>query len=678
MPRKTVFQRLTDVVIGTGNGTSSAPVNTTPVYNIDPVGNGSEVIASFSSKEERDNKLLQMKQQRLLAYQWGKIGYETATQQLAGANQVRVMYRDADLMDAWPEIGAALDAISEESTVINDKGKMLNIYSDSERVRAILEDLFVNRLDIHVLLPMIFRATAKYGNEFMFLNIDKDNGILGWRELPVHEMVRIENGLNNGYGGSTMYSSAMNLKPDEVKFVWEGHNQESPFMNWQVAHFRLIKDSLYLPYGVSYLNKARRHWRMLSMMEDAMLLYRLERSIERRIFKVNVGLIDDADIPAFLQQFMNNVKRAPIIDPQTGQMDLRKNFLDVSADYVIPIKNGQDPTTIETLQSAQNSTSMEDINYMQNKVLTALRIPKAYLNFQEAQGKGQNLSLLDIRFNRVINNIQQAILMELNKIAIIHLYVLGFRDEITNFTLSLNNPSNQVEMMVLENLSRRIGVASAALSEQGGGIPIMSWHKVQKDIMGLTDSEISNLLNEIRLEAALALEIQNTPQIIKKTGLFDKVDRIYGEPGAQYSEQPQGGDEGGFGGGGGPTGGGGGLDFGGGFGDTLGDFGGEMGSGADLSGSEGSEGLAEMGGGGEEAPAPLTESIDELKKNAAKKMFLEAYNYRNSRLNETARGNVNVIDSAFLINEELNSAIKGLEDEITENIDKNDNNNEEE
>ena len=681
MPRKTVFQRLTDVVIGTGNGTSSAPVNTTPVYNIDPVGNGSEVIASFSSKEERDNKLLQMKQQRLLAYQWGKIGYETATQQLAGANQVRVMYRDADLMDAWPEIGAALDAISEECTVINDKGKMLNIYSDSERVRAILEDLFVNRLDIHVLLPMIFRATAKYGNEFMFLNIDKDNGILGWRELPVHEMVRIENGLNNGYGGSTMYSSAMNLKPDEVKFVWEGHNQESPFMNWQVAHFRLIKDSLYLPYGVSYLNKARRHWRMLSMMEDAMLLYRLERSIERRIFKVNVGLIDDADIPAFLQQFMNNVKRAPIIDPQTGQMDLRKNFLDVSADYVIPIKNGQDPTTIETLQSAQNSTSMEDINYMQNKVLTALRIPKAYLNFQEAQGKGQNLSLLDIRFNRVINNIQQAILMELNKIAIIHLYVLGFRDEITNFTLSLNNPSNQVEMMVLENLNRRIGVASAALSEQGGGIPIMSWHKVQKDIMGLTDSEISNLLNEIRLEAALALEIQNTPQIIKKTGLFDKVDRIYGEPGAQYSEQPQGGDEGGFGGGGGPAGGGGGLDFGGGFGDTLGDFGGEMGGGTDLSGSEGSEGLAEMGGGGgtgEETPAPLTESIDELKKNAAKKMFLEAYNYRNSRLNETARGNVNLIDSAFLINEELNSAIKGLEDKISENIDKNDDNNEEE
>ena len=122
------------------------------------------------------------------------------------------------------------------------------------------------------------------------------------------------------------------MKPDEVKFVWEGHNDGIPFQSWQVAHFRLINDSLFLPYGVSWLNKVRRHWRILSMMEDGMLLYRLERSIERRVYKVNVGLIDDADVPAFLQEFMNGVKRAPIIDPQTGQVDLRKNFLDVSAD----------------------------------------------------------------------------------------------------------------------------------------------------------------------------------------------------------------------------------------------------------------------------------------------------------------------------------------------------------
>ena len=196
--------------------------------------------------------------------------------------------------------------------------------------------------------------------------------------------------------------------PNDVKFVWEGHNESTPYQSWQVAHFRLIKDSLYLPYGVSWLNGARRHWRMLSMMEDAMLLYRLERSIERRIFKVNVGLIDDADVPAFLQDFMNTVKRAPIIDAATGQIDLRKNFLDVSADYVIPVRPGQDPTSIDTLQSAQNQTSMDDIQYIENKILSILRVPKSFLNFQEAQGKGQkNLSLVDIRFNRTVNAIQQ-------------------------------------------------------------------------------------------------------------------------------------------------------------------------------------------------------------------------------------------------------------------------------
>ena len=159
---------------------------------------------------------------------------------------------------------------------------------------------------------------------------------------------------------------------------------------------------------------------MLSMMEDAMLLYRLERSIERRIYKVNVGLIDDADVPGYLQDFMNNVKRAPIIDPQTGQIDLRKNFLDVSADYVIPVRNGQDPTDISTLQSAQNQTSMDDIEYMRDKIMAGLMVPKSYLNFQEAEGKGQNMSLMDIRFNRRINSGQQSILMELN-LSLIHI-----------------------------------------------------------------------------------------------------------------------------------------------------------------------------------------------------------------------------------------------------------------
>lgn len=569
----TVFSRLNSLMSNTldGNFTAKKVAN----YSLDP---SNDILYSYDNKDARDAKLAALRQQKLLSYQWIKSGYDTSVEQLNGITQVGIMYRDADLMDAgFPEIGAALDIISEEATCIDKKGKILNIYSKSERIKNTLEDLFINRLDIHVMLPLIVRSVCKYGNEFFMLNVTNDNGIVGWRELPVHEIRRVENGVEGFYG-------SQNFKPNDVSFVWDGHNNQEPFRSWQVAHFRLIKDSLFLPYGVSILNKVRRAWRMLSMMEDAMLLYRLDKSVERRIYKVNVGAIDDADVVPFLQEFMNNVKRAPVIDPKTGQIDLRKNFLDVQADYVIPVRNGQDSATIEPLSSAQNPTSMEDIEYMLNKILAGLRTPKSFLNFQEAQGKGQNLALLDVRFSRMVNSIQQAVIMELYKIAIIHLYLLGFTDDLTNFTLTMNNPSNQMEATEIDNATKRINAATTALQEQGCGIPLMSWHDVQKEIMGKTDEEILSTLNEIRLEAAMSTELQGTSNVIKKTGMFDKVDNLFGDPDAPAVQPAQNDEEGG----GGPMGGG-----GGGAPMTMDDFGApdEM---EDTAGEEGSEELENL------------------------------------------------------------------------------------
>ena len=639
--KKNILQRLTDVVIGAGNGMQNNLRKAPSVYDIKP---SDEVLYQFKTPEERDSKLIQLKQEKLLAYQWRKAAFDGTSIKALSGNQVKVMYRDADLMDAWPEIGAALDIMAEESTTINPKGKILNITSKSDRIVSILEDLFVNRLDIHITLPMIFRSTYKYGNDFMLLNIDSNNGIMGWRELPVHEMQRLENGIQSGYGSAGAYNIGQlyNLKPDEVKFIWEGHNESSPYKNWQVAHFRMIKDSLYLPYGMSYLNKARRHWRMLSMMEDAMLLYRLERSIERRIFKVNVGLIDDADVPAYLQTFADNIKRAPVIDPQTGQIDLRKNFLDVSADFFIPVRNGQDPSDISVLQSAQNQTSMEDIEYMQKKILAALRIPKTFLNFEEPQGKGQNLSIADVRFNRTINSGQQSILMELNKIAIIHLYLLGFEDDLTNFSLTLNNPSNQIEQLELDNMSKRVNLASQALNEQGGGIPLMSWHQVQREIMGKTDSEIKEILNEIRLENALATELEQTPQIIRRTHIFDPVDNIYGESGADYQAN---GDPNGEGDpmGGGPMGGG---PMGGGpaagFGDGFDDFGGPEG-----------DGLGDLGEPGAESEGSISGAPDETDLGS---MPLQENNIKTEDV---------LLSESLSLNRKINDIVKDLDDTIS-------------
>ena len=619
---RTVFQILGDAFRGSNrNSVSKDFITSTDARQ------QNRVLYSTNDREDYEKKLATYRQQKYLAYQWKKAGADNAMESLAGYNAVKLMYRDVDLMDGTPEIGTALDIISEESCPLTGDGNMLVVKAKSARTKAILEDLFVNRLHIYTELPMVARHMCKYGNTFMFLNIDKANGVMGWMMLPVYEIDREE----NGYGPTMamVTQPTTEIKEDEIKFTWRGQNGDSVYYNWQIAHFRLLNDSFFLPYGVSLLHKARRAWRMWSMMEDAMLIWRLDKAIERRVYKVYVGAIDDSDVPAYINEIANNFKRTQIIDPTTGQVDLRKNFLDVSSDYFIPVRREDAPNPIETLQAANSQVQMEDIEYMQNKMLTALRVPKTFLNFQEAQGKGQNLSFMDVRFARMINRVQQFLLMELNKIAMIHLYVMGLKDEIGNFQLMLNTPSTTIEAQELDDLTKRVNTMQAVLADPGTGMPIMSIHRALKTIMKMSDSEIKDMFNEIRLEKAMAAELQMTANIIKHTGIFDTVDNIYGDydamaNGAQMQQQQQqGGDMLGGGGGGGMLGGLGGA--------PMDDLGGDMGGDFDM-GAPGTEGMPDMGGapgetGMEGAPAadsgaPLLESIKRNKvKNFTKKYF---------------------------------------------------------
>lgn len=680
----TIFQRL-QRVLSSGNVQRNYTTN-----DYDIISPKSDVIATANSQEEYQKKLLQAKQQALLGKQWIKANYDIANQSLAGLNDVKLMYRDADLMDAFPEIGAAMDIVSEESCYINDSGSMVNITSRSDRVKNILEDLFVNRLSIHTILPMICRSMCKYGNTFMLLNIDGKNGVLGWKQLPVYEMERWENGQNSPYATPIANLNTVDENaPQDTKFVWVGQNEYIPYRNWQVAHFRLLYDSIYLPYGVSYLNKARRHFRMLSMMEDMMLIYRLDRSIERRVFKINVGAIDENDVQAYVQEIANNFKRTPIVDPLTGQIDLRKSFMNVTEDFFIPTRNDNASSPIETLQGAQNLTAMDDIKFVQNKVLTALRVPKSFLNFEESTGDGKNLSLLDVRFTRTVNRIQQALLMELNKIAVIHLYLNGFQDELNNFTLTMNNPSSQAEMLELENLAKKITTAKDAVSDPGGGLPLTSMMWAWKHIFKWSDKEIKQNLEELRLETALSAELQKTMQIIKKTGLFDGVDNIYGEPGAEYSEQGMEGEDGNDMGGG-PAGGGG-APIGGGdldFGDEGEDMGEEMGTegemGMDMAAQE--NGATDLPQGGNEGNVPEPNLADSLMRNIQRNVLNEKKRIKDDIIKRSEHysklltekllkqekqkkqfKNVEIYDKAFFLNEEMNN-LKGQLEKMNENI----------
>jgi len=649
---KTVFQRLGDVL--RGNSGNDAALSRISQNNTNP----DEILFQTTDKDEYEKKLKTMSQEKLLSMQWIRAGMDNSEKTIQAKNQMHLLYYDCDLMDAWPEIHAALDIMSEEACVVGTTGKIVNVTSSSERIRSILEDLFVNRLNINIMLPMITRGMCKYGNEFLLLNCNAKEGVMGWRELPVAQMERLENGMTNPNVPVSFANGAGTLNPDETQFVWIGKNESLPYKSWQVAHFRLLSNSFFLPYGMSVLHGARRAWKMLSMMEDMMLIYRLERSIERRVFKIFVGNLDPQDVPAYVQQIANNFKRNPIIDPLTGQIDLRKNFMDVSSDYFIPVRTENAPTPIESLPAAQNITAMDDIQYMENKVLSALRIPKSFLNFQEPQGKGQNLSIMDIRFSRMVNKIQQALLMELNKIAITHLYLLGFTDDLTNFTLSMTNPSSQIESMELDNLQKKIQIAQTALADPGNGIPILSMHRTLREVMKMSDKEIADNINEIRLEKALAAELEKTSQIIKRTGIFDPTDNIYGEVGAEYSEEaPEG--EGGPGGAGGIGGApmGGGPDFGSDL-DMLGEPGGdEMG---DISGESDSVdmGTAPDADSGE---IPTTESVSLKKGSLITEYLNKTRKNNNKKINVTEHKKADIYSQNFFINEELNNLISELD-----------------
>jgi hypothetical protein len=511
----TVWQRLSQTF-----GPNSLLNQDYPTFKFDK-----KELLRTKSREEYEKEKLQAQQTYYLTNQWAKVENNLYSQAIYYEPTRLSAQYDYESMEYTPEISAALDIYAEESTTTNEDGFILQIYSESKRIKGVLADLFNNALDINTNLPMWTRNTCKYGDNFVYLKLDPEKGIVGVQQLPTIEIERHEVGASGKI--SVDVKNEVDKDKKALHFTWKNKNME--FQSWEIAHFRLLGDDRKLPYGTSMLEKARRIWKQLLLSEDAMLIYRTSRAPERRMFKVFVGNMNDDDVEAYVQRVANKFKREQVVDNKTGNVDMRFNQMAVDQDYFIPVRDPAAPDPITTLPGATNLSEIADIEYIQKKLLTALRVPKAFLGFEEVVGDGKNLALQDIRFARTINRIQKSMISELNKIAIVHLFLLGFEDELQNFTLGLTNPSTQADLLKIDVWKEKVLLYKDLVADPGNGIQATSSTWAKEHIFGWSDEEIKLDLQQQRLERAVGEELKATPTVISKTGIFDNIDKLYGE-----------------------------------------------------------------------------------------------------------------------------------------------------
>lgn len=642
--RGTIYQRLNSFFNFDGFGFSPDTMQQEP---------DNKIVIKGNSSDEVRRKALEIEQKKELQNKFFRTtdrGFQKALQYEAARLPA---YIDYEGMEYYPIISSALDLFMEEATTIGENGNMLTIYSNKDRIKTILDEFFYDILNVNVNLPFWTRNTVKYGDNFVLLYGEKNKGLTHVKQMVNYEVERFER-IQNG-------------KP-VVMFKERMTGDE--FNVFEVAHFRLLGDDKYLPYGSSVLNKVRRVFRQLVMGEDAMLTYRILRAGEKKIFKIDVGNIDEEDIEDYIYKVATKFKKSTQVHQNDGQIDYRFNILGNDEDFFIPTRNANVETGIDTLPGADNLDKIQDIEYLRDNLFTGLGIPKPFLSFQDAQGGGKNMAQYDIRFAKKINRIQQSMIQELNKMAMIHLYLLGYtKEDLNDFTLTLTNPSTQQDLMKAE-LLREKAQTYTELTRGENGVAAMSHTEAKRRLFNMTNKEIVEDLKQQKMEKVVQQELADAPVVIKHTGLFKDIDDKYGEeeivggettgdteqqgelPGAEGGETPElPGAEGGAPGAGGPAG---------------------AGEGAPQTPSE----LPPVVGDSVRARKVMSEIDynsyvermifgDEATKKEEKKVLIKENEKKNKNLNSKATNMVNEIESLLKESDKLNE----FKDDESEDID---------
>ena len=456
-------------------------------------------------------------------------GYSTVHQVMAAR---LALFKDYESMDSDSIISSALDIYSDESTMKSEYGNVLDIKSENENIKEILHNLFYDIMNIEFNLWPWVRNMCKYGDFFLHLDVNEKFGITNVIPLSPYEVIRAE-----GEDPENPYYTKFYLESIEGSHPYFGAQQKSKnkieFENFQIAHFRLASDSNFLPYGKSMMESARKVWKQLTLMEDAMLIHRVMRAPSKRIFKIDIGNIPPNEVDNYMQRIINKMKKTPFIDEATGEYNLKYNVQNLTEDFFLPVRGGDSGTEINEL-GGLDYDSTDDIEYLKNKMLASLRVPKAFLGFDENVGGKATLAAEDVRFARTIERIQRIVVSELTKIAVVHLYSQGYTDaELVNFELNLTNPSTMYDQEKVELWGQKVGLARDMISDKL--LPsewvydnVFNFSKDEKDIIRnqvIEDQKTKFRHEQIEQEGndpAQSGESVGTPSDMQSQGGFDE------------------------------------------------------------------------------------------------------------------------------------------------------------
>ena len=366
-------------------------------------------------------------------------------------------------MDTDSIISSALDIYADECTAKNEFGDVLAIKSGNDKVQKVLHNLFYDVMNVEFNLWPWIRNTIKYGDFFLHLEIAEKYGVVNVSPISAYEMIREEN-------FDPENPHRVRFKRDYTALTSKSHvasyKEAETYENYEIAHFRLLTDTNFLPYGRSIIEPTRKVWKQITLMEDAMLIHRIMRAPDKRIFKVDIGNIPPSEVDAYMETMINKMKKVPYMDEETGNYNLKYNMQNLLEDFYLPVRGAESGTSIESL-AGLNYDGITDIEYLKNRLLGSLKIPKAYLGYEEDTTGKATLASQDFRFARTIERVQKIIASELYKVALVHLYAQGFtNEELVDFAITLTPPSSVYEKEKVELWTSKVTLAGDMIDKK--------------------------------------------------------------------------------------------------------------------------------------------------------------------------------------------------------------------